>query len=101
MVPVLSLAALAEGEMAACEVAGKEILVCHVEGQFYAISNRCSHAGQKLSLGKLRGFELSCPLHRATFDVRTGHPLKAPASEAIARFPVTLAEGKINVTVVQ
>lgn len=100
MVPVMPLAALAEGEMAACVVAGKEILVCHVEGQFYAVSNRCSHAGQLLSSGRLKGFELSCPLHRAVFDVRTGQALKAPASEAIARFPVTLDQGKINVTVV-
>ena len=95
----MSMAALAEGEMLACKVAGEEVLICHVEGQFYAVSNLCSHAGQKLSGGRLRGFEVSCPLHRARFDVRSGVALGAPATEALKRYEVTLADGKINVHV--
>ncbi len=32
----MSVAGLAEGDMAACVVAGEDILICRVEGQFYA-----------------------------------------------------------------
>ena len=99
MTPVMPMTALAEGEMAACVVEGLQMLVCHVKGQYYAIENRCSHAGTKLSAGRLRGYELSCPLHRATFDIRTGAPLCAPATESIAWYPVTLVHGKVNVSV--
>jgi len=94
----MPMTALGEGQMMACSVAGEELLIVHVEGQFYAVSNRCSHAGQRLSGGRLIGFELSCPQHRATFDVRTGVPLSAPATERLKSYPVTLAGGKVNVS---
>ena len=94
----MPVAELTEGGMVACVVAGEEILICRVEGQFYAVSNHCSHAGQRLSTGRLRGFELSCPLHRAKFDVRTGAPVTRPAEKSLVRFPVTLEDGKVNIT---
>ncbi len=56
--------------MAACQVGGLEVLICQVEGSYYAVSNRCSHANQRLSGGKLHGHAISCPLHGAQFDVR-------------------------------
>ena len=91
--------ALGDGEMRACSVGGEDILVCHVDGQYYAVSNLCSHAGQRLAGGRLKGFELSCPLHRARFDVRSGAPLTAPATAPLKRYAVTLAGGKVNVSV--
>jgi len=98
LIPVMPMTALGEGQMMACTVAGQELLIANVDGQYYALSNLCSHAGQRLSLGRLRGHELSCPLHRAAFDIRTGAPLSAPATESLKRYPVTLAGGKVNVT---
>ena len=99
MEAVLPINALAEGGMTVCRVRGLEILVCRVEDEYYAVSNFCSHAGQRLSTGRLRGFELSCPLHRAVFDVRSGAPLRAPAMTALTLYPVLIAGGKINVRV--
>ena len=99
MTPVMSMAALADGEMALCRVNGAEVLVCNVSGQYYAVANRCSHAGQALHTGRLDGYALKCPLHRAAFDVRTGGSLGGPATEPIATYAVTLAGGKVNVTV--
>jgi nitrite reductase/ring-hydroxylating ferredoxin subunit len=93
------MTALDEGQMTVCTVAGQELLIAHVEGQYYAVSNICSHAGQRLSGGRLRGHELRCPLHRATFDIRTGAALSAPAREGLKRFPVLISGGKINVVV--
>jgi nitrite reductase/ring-hydroxylating ferredoxin subunit len=93
------MTALGEGQMTACTVAGQELLIANVEGQYYAVSNICSHGGQRLSAGRLRGFELRCPLHRATFDIRTGAALSAPAREGLRSFPVLLSGGKVNVAV--
>jgi 3-phenylpropionate/trans-cinnamate dioxygenase ferredoxin subunit len=70
-----------------------------VEGQFYAVHGQCSHARQSLATGKLRGFTLSCPLHGARFDVRTGACLAAPAQRPITSFPVTLEGGKVCVDI--
>lgn len=93
------MAALGEGDMAVCQVDGVELLICQVRGSYYAVSNHCSHAGQTLAGGKLRGHTISCPLHGATFDVRTGECLAAPATRPIKSFPVTLERGKVLVTI--
>ncbi|TDJ27675.1 MAG: non-heme iron oxygenase ferredoxin subunit [Gammaproteobacteria bacterium] len=99
MKAVLSMAALAEGEMVACQVDGVDVLICQVRGSYYAVSNRCSHAGQTLSGGKLNDWAISCPLHGAQFDVRTGKCLAAPATQPIKSFPVTLQGGKVFVAI--
>jgi len=93
------MSALAEGQMTAATVAGVELLIAHVEGQFYAVSNFCSHAGQRLSGGRLRGFELRCPLHRAAFDIRTGAVISPPAATALKSYPITLVGGKVNIEI--
>ena len=99
MTPVLPITALGEGEMTACRVAGREFLVVNVEGSFYALANFCSHAGQRLSGGRLDGYRLHCPLHRAVFDVRTGAALAGPTREALTRYPVLVEGGKVMVEV--
>ena len=93
------MAALAEGDLVACRVDGVDVLICQVRGSYYAVSNLCSHAGQALSGGKLNGHVISCPLHGAQFDVRTGKCLAAPATQPINSFPVTLEGGKVFVAI--
>ena len=97
--PVLPMAALTEGEVVGVRVANQNILLCLVEGQYYAVSATCSHAQQSLINGRLRAFEISCPLHGARFDVRTGACTKAPAQQPIQRFPVVLEAGKVCIDV--
>ena len=98
-VALMPMAALGEGEHVAVQVDGIPILVCQVEGQFYALRNQCSHAQQPLSSGRLRGFEITCPLHGARFDVRSGSCNGGPAPQPIQTFPVTLEGGKVNVMI--
>jgi nitrite reductase/ring-hydroxylating ferredoxin subunit len=72
------------------EAYGIEIVLANVAGKIYAVSERCGHMNAPLSKGTLYENIITCPLHHATFDVRTGkmitgmveHPLpnldKAP-----------------------
>ncbi len=96
MIPLMPMTALAEGDMAQVRVGGEEVLIAHVYGQYYAVSARCPHAGRSLAGGTLRGYELVCPAHGATFDVRTGAVLSAPAEAGLKRFPVAVEAGKVN-----
>ena len=98
-VATISIADLAEGDTTALKIDGVDVIICNVEGQFYAVHGQCSHARQSLATGKLRGHQLACPLHGARFDVRTGACLAAPAQRPIASFPVTLEGGKVCVEV--
>jgi len=93
------MTALRDGQMLPLRVDGEEVLVCRVDGQFYALANRCSHASQALHTGRLKGHELVCPLHGARFDVRDGRCLKAPAQQGVKTYRVWLEGGKVNVSV--
>lgn len=99
MAAAIPVTALDEGEMTVCRIDGRELLLCHVQGQYYALDSRCSHAGQPLITGRLEGFRLFCPLHRASFDIRTGQALAAPADEPISTYPVRLEAGKVHVEI--
>lgn len=75
---------LPEGTMRRVEAVGDHgVLVCRVKGVLYAIDDNCSHRDARLSEGRLRHYEISCPLHGAQFDVRTGEPKGPPAPCAI------------------
>ena len=51
------------------------------DGEIHATSDTCTH--ERWSLGEdsdFDGTEVTCPLHMARFDVRTGEPLCLPAT---------------------
>ncbi len=73
------------------------IVICRVAGELHAVTDNCSHRDAKLSEGRLRGPLLTCPLHGAQFDVRTGAHQGPPASVPIACFPVTEHNGIASV----
>jgi len=97
LIPVLPLTALREGDVVPCQVGQRRILLCMVEGRYYAVDALCPHAGQPLDRGRLEGFELVCPLHRARFDVRSGAAVKGPAREPLATFVVVADAGRLCV----
>ena len=69
---------------------GIELLLCNVNGTFYAIEDVCTHDGGPLDQGTLEGETVVCPRHGATFDVRTGDALTLPAVLPLMSFPVTI-----------
>jgi nitrite reductase/ring-hydroxylating ferredoxin subunit len=79
---------MADGEMRAVQAAGKDLLLARVGGEFYAVDGICSHAMGYLDEGVLVGYAIRCPLHRGSFDIRTGAPLTAPAKEPLRCYPV-------------
>lgn len=95
----MPVTALRDGDMAPCRVEGVELLVCRVDGRYFAVANRCPHAGQPLHGGRLRGYGLGCPLHSARFDVRDGRCLKGPAETGLVTYPVIVEAGKVHVGV--
>lgn len=80
---VLSLGELPEGKMRACEIGGRRIVVCRTREGVFAVDDVCTHAYSRMSEGRLRGTRLICPLHGASFDVRDGRVLGAPATRAL------------------
>jgi 3-phenylpropionate/trans-cinnamate dioxygenase ferredoxin subunit len=97
-VPALPLAELAPGAMRCVMLGDEPVLLVHTkEGMIHAVHNICSHAYAKMDEGRLRGNRVICPLHGASFDVRTGAVLGAPASAPLRSFPVRVVNGHIEV----
>ena len=76
-------------------VAGRDIALYTVDGDVYATDNICTHGQARLCDGFLEGHEIECPLHQGKFDVRTGQPTCAPATEALRSYPVKVEGGRV------
>jgi 3-phenylpropionate/trans-cinnamate dioxygenase ferredoxin subunit len=68
--------------------------VYRIDGQLYAIEDRCSHDDGPLCEGEREGFCVICPRHGAKFDLRTGAVLSLPATEDVESFPVVVRDGE-------
>lgn len=85
---------LADGEMRCFEHIGRDgIVVCRVGGELFALTDNCSHADTPLSEGRLRSYGVTCPLHGASFDVRTGEHSGPPAWEGVPCHTVSEVDG--------
>ena len=78
------------------EADGVMIAVFNLDGAFYAIEDVCTHDGGILTGGPVNGCIITCPRHGATFDIRSGEALSAPAYEPTASFPVRIQDGIVQ-----
>lgn len=93
----VNVAGLKPGETRSVEAEGTSVLLCNVDGEIYAIENRCSHAAFTMTDGPLVGCELECPVHGAIFDVRDGRALALPAAEPLRVFSVVRRGEKVEI----
>ena len=101
---------VAPGECKIVDVAGREIGVFNIGGQYFALANRCPHEGGPLCQGRIgplvtsdgpgtyrldRDRELlRCPWHGWEFDIRTGQSWCDPKSTRARQFQVTVEAGE-------
>ena len=89
---------LEDGDSIAVETDAEPIAVYRVGDEFYATSDTCTH--EKWSLGEegdLDGFEITCTLHNARFDVRDGKALCFPATVNLRRYATIVEDDKVYV----
>lgn len=95
--PVLALTEVARGRMRSCRVGERELVVCHTRDGVFAVDNVCTHAFARMSEGFLKGTRLICPLHGASFDVRTGAVLGGPATLPLAAYQTRIVDGMVEI----
>jgi nitrite reductase (NADH) small subunit len=64
-----------EGEVRCFTIAGRRLAVGRTARGFFALDDRCPHAGGSLGEGLLDGESLVCPIHGYAYDVGTGEGL--------------------------
>jgi metal-sulfur cluster biosynthetic enzyme/nitrite reductase/ring-hydroxylating ferredoxin subunit len=77
------------------EVEGDMVALFHVDGQWHALDDVCTHDGGPLADGELRNHTISCPRHGAKFDVRTGAALTMPAVRPTRAHEVRVEDGGV------
>jgi len=88
---------LPEGEALRID-ADPVIALFHVGDEFYAMNDRCSHGNASMSEGYLEDdATVECPLHAASFCLKTGKALCLPATDAIATYPVSIEDGTVYI----
>jgi len=88
---------LQPNERMVVQVGRRWVAIFNVEGTFYAIEDVCTHDDGPLAEGELTGCIIECPRHGATFDIRTGKVLSAPAMVDVKRFDVRVEGSAIQV----
>ena len=96
-VAVLKASQVAPGTMTWVVVDRQRVVIANVDGAFYALQDACGHRQAPLSKGRLDGHVLECPLHFATFDVRTGQLLSGPMSAAVPTYAVQINDDTVYV----
>ena len=78
-------------------VNGKNILICNTEEGFFAVQDMCTHALIPLCGGLIQGTLISCPLHGAVFNLKTGEVMAPPAFEDLDTFMLKIEGTSISV----
>ena len=75
--------------------------VYNLNGEFFALEDRCSHDDGPLCEGDFECDEgvAICPRHGANIDIRSGRALTLPAVEPVATYPVRVVDGMVRVDV--
>jgi 3-phenylpropionate/trans-cinnamate dioxygenase ferredoxin component len=98
-VKVATTGEIAPGQGKIVEVQGKEIALFNVGGEYFAIDNMCTHEEASLADGEISEFEVTCPLHGAKFDVRSGQVLGPPAYDDVTSYPVRVSGADVEIDV--
>lgn len=99
-----------EGGVKQVEVKGRRIGIFNVHGEFFALLDKCPHAGAPLCRGTIvglaeadepgryrltrKGEMLRCPWHGWEFDIRTGQSWCDPTHTWVRQFAVAVEPGR-------
>ena len=92
---------LPPGEVKIVRAGELAIGVYNLNGEYYAIEDRCSHDDGPLAEGDFDVEEAVaiCPRHGARFDIKTGRALSLPAYQPVEAFEVFVEDGLVKVRV--
>lgn len=96
---VATTSEIGPGEMKYVEV-GRDyepVVLINYEGEYFALTDTCTHEDASLSEGQIVDDEIECPLHGGAFEIRTGAPAGFPVVVAARMFPVRVVGDEVQV----
>jgi len=95
MEDIAALADLADNRPVKAQLAGQDVVIVRADGAVHVLSGMCPHAGAPLADGAVCQGRLICPWHKAVFRLDTGALVEPPALDGLARYPVTIRDGRV------
>ncbi len=80
--PVCRVADVLDPGKKVVEIDGRFIVIFHLDGEWHALDDCCTHDSGPLGEGDIEGFQIICPRHGARFDIRSGQAMTMPATRA-------------------
>ena len=95
--PAGNIADLEPGSMKMLKIEARDVLVCRVGDELFAMQNACLDSILPLERGKLDGILLHCPWHGCVYDVRSGE-IQNGSKRALETYPIVIGkDGKFRV----
>jgi len=97
----IDIRSLQNGERITVDLNDKKnaILLFNLNGEFFAVENKCSHANLPLEDGWLENDQLICPFHGAQFCIKTGEVTAPPAFIGIKTFKTRIIDNIVQIEV--
>lgn len=90
---------LSPGSMKGVEIDGSPILLANIDGEVYAVANRCGDSPLPLEYSTLSGPTLICSWHGCEYDLRSGARVDSAGGDRLRVYPVRLDAGQIQVAI--
>lgn len=94
---VATLNAITPDEAHGFVVRGRDIVLCNVEGEIYALQGLCTHEDLPLDGGEIEDWVLTCEWHGAQFDVCSGAVCALPATRPLKTYETRVENGEVYV----
>ena len=97
-VTVAKVNEIASGTVKVVYIDDSPVGIAHVDGQFYAFADVCTHDDGPVAEGELDEYIIECPRHGAKFDIRSGKVKQLPAVTPIPVYAVRVEGDKVLVS---
>ena len=88
---------IAPGQLLRVDLFGVAVAIANVDGNFYAISDTCSHGSCSLSQGELNGKVLICKVDGSQFDLISGNVLAGPATKRLRTYRIQAKGDELSI----
>lgn len=89
---VTNRSAVSDSEVRSFSAGGREIVLCEVEGEIYALDGICTHEDLPLEGGEVEDGIIECPWHGARYEACSGKVRALPATRPLRTYAVRIDE---------
>ena len=79
------------------EVEGKNVLLIKLDGNVYALENKCTHERLPLNGGDIHDGQIQCPHHGARYEIKSGRATQFPAVMDMKTYDVKIENDDVLV----